>query len=97
MLVREKGSACRTKSFIVYQFSHDRSGKRLGITASRKTGNAVQRNYIKRLVREFFRLHYHELSDCTDISIICKRGASTLTYAQVSSELNFLTQGNENK
>ncbi|BCA81213.1 hypothetical protein AOP6_3000 [Desulfuromonas sp. AOP6] len=97
MLVRENGIVFRTKYFIVYQASNDKKLKRLGITASRKIGNAVLRNHIKRLIRQFFRLNFDKLPASVDISIICKRGAASLTYAQVSSELSFLVKGNENK
>lgn len=97
MLVRNKGSFFRSKSFMVYQKVNEKEFTRLGITASRKTGNAVQRNRIKRLVREFFRLNYSYLPDSTDISVICKRGAASLNFSQVSSELNFLLKGNIDK
>ena len=49
---------------------------RLGITVSRKVGGAVQRNRIKRLAREFFRLNRHMLKDHWDINLIARKDAS---------------------
>lgn len=40
----------------------------------RKIGNAVQRNRIKRLVREFFRLEREKFPLGMDIVIVAKRG-----------------------
>jgi ribonuclease P protein component len=45
---------------------------RLGVTVSRRVGGAVQRTRIKRLVREFFRLHRHLLKGQFDINVIAK-------------------------
>ena len=47
---------------------------RLGIAAGRQLGNAVQRNRIKRLVREAFRRLRHELPAGTDWVIIPRAG-----------------------
>jgi ribonuclease P protein component len=43
---------------------------RLGIVASRRLGGAVQRNRAKRLLREAFRLHHHELPPGLDLVAI---------------------------
>jgi ribonuclease P protein component len=46
---------------------------RLGITASRKIGNAVQRNRARRLIREGFRAVFAELPTGLDIVVIVRR------------------------
>ena len=48
---------------------------RLGITVSRKVGGAVQRNRIKRLARESFRLNRHLLRGRWDINLIARKDA----------------------
>ena len=46
---------------------------RLGITASRKVGNAVQRSRARRLIREGFRAVFGELPGALDIVVIVRR------------------------
>ena len=46
---------------------------RLGITASRKIGNSVQRSRARRLIREGFRAVFGDLPDALDIVVIVRR------------------------
>jgi ribonuclease P protein component len=54
----------------------------LGVTVSKKVGHAVERNRIKRILREFFRVKRHKITGFWDINIIARKEAAGLTSGQ---------------
>jgi len=85
--VRLSGASSYTKHFRVTHMPNDSSITRLGITVSKKIGNAVKRNRIKRVIREFFRLNKSRFPDGYDIVIAARKDASHLSCCAVSDEL----------
>ncbi len=73
-------------NFIILRADTELSYPRLGITVSRKVGNSVCRNRLKRLVREFFRSN-KELFHPADYNVIARSGAVNNGYAVLSQEL----------
>jgi len=65
------------------------STARLGVITSRKVGGAVVRNRARRLLREAFRLHQHELAQSLDLVLVARPVISGKTFGQV--EKDFLT------
>jgi ribonuclease P protein component len=63
---------------------------RLGITVSKKVGCAVIRNRIKRLVREYFRLHRAELNTAYDLNFIAKPRAANVSSQEINQTLKDL-------
>lgn len=73
--------------FAVFVRVNDSSGARLGLSiAARIIGNAVRRNHLKRLIRESFRHHYHELP-AVDIVINARAGARDADNATIVRSL----------
>jgi ribonuclease P protein component len=65
------------------------SHSRLGVITSKTIGNAVTRNRARRLMRETFRLHQHDLNQAIDLVIVARQSIAGKAYAQV--ERDFLT------
>jgi len=66
---------------------------RLGITASRRVGNAVARNRVKRAIRSWFRTSSGSIDrrDAgVDIVVIAKREATDLTAEAIAEKLSKL-------
>jgi ribonuclease P protein component len=62
---------------------------RIGVVVSRKVGNAVVRSRARRLLRETFRLHQHELKQPLDLVLVARPSISRHGLAEV--EKDFLT------
>jgi ribonuclease P protein component len=61
--------------------------RRLGITVSRRVGNAVHRNRVKRLVREVFRRERALFPEGCDVVVVARSGADALDYAAARAEI----------
>ncbi|MCP5043855.1 MAG: ribonuclease P protein component [bacterium] len=70
--------------------AHHPSRTRLGMAVSRKVGNAVVRNRVKRAIREWFRTSRDELAQNVDIVVIARPGAAKRETTQIARELNSL-------
>jgi ribonuclease P protein component len=62
---------------------------RLGLVTSGKIGNAVVRNRARRLLREAFRRHQHDLSYPVDLVLVARNSIVGKGFAEV--EKDFLT------
>jgi len=60
---------------------------RLGITVTRKVGNAVFRNRAKRVIREAFRRKRDDLPPGTDVVVIVKRDTARPTLERYERDM----------
>ncbi|HEX5731897.1 MAG TPA: ribonuclease P protein component [Blastocatellia bacterium] len=71
--VYEEGRKIQARYFIAFVLENQGDRTRLGITATRKMGKAVERNRARRLVREVFRKNRWLVPQGVDIVINVKR------------------------
>lgn len=82
--VRKRGVRARSGPILVSLLAGKR--RRLGIAVTRQVGVAVQRNRIRRVIREFFRLH-QEAFPQGDCVVVPGRGSAALTNTQIREAL----------
>jgi ribonuclease P protein component len=56
---------------------------RIGITVSKKVGDAPARNLVKRWVREAFRQHRGTWPEGVDFVVIARKGAAEASYGEI--------------
>lgn len=72
--VYRSGRRLRGDGFALIFLANAHGYNRLGISVQRKTGNAVRRNRIKRLIREVFRLHRDLFPAAADVVLTVRPG-----------------------
>jgi ribonuclease P protein component len=86
LLVQQQGRRIHLRDLLVFVYPRPEV-RRIGITASARVGGAVQRNRIKRLLREVWRRERGRLPLGNDIVFVARRSAVKLTYQEARRQV----------
>lgn len=88
--VYKKGKFFAGKYIVLYILENGLNINRLGITASKKTGNSVKRNRIKRLIKENYRLSGGLVRSGYDLVFVVRNNNMLPDFYMIKRELNYL-------
>ena len=78
-----KGDSCANRSLVVYSRKNATKGTRIGLTVGAKLGHAVDRNRLRRRLREIYRLHEGQFARGYDIVVVARTAAMQAPYRQL--------------
>lgn len=91
--VQRRGRKTQTKSLLLVVLPNIYGRIRIGIAVSKKLGISVERNRLKRLVREVFRRNKALFGVYGDIVVIPKRVRYVMSYSMLVGEIRELRWG----
>ena len=81
------GTSFANRKFVVYQLENQQNHFRVGLSVSKKLGNAVTRNQIKRRIRHILQSVKGSLVEHVDFVVIARKGVETLEYAEMEKNI----------
>jgi len=94
--VYEKGRKMNCRTFVIYWLNNCEE-KRFGFTVSRKIGNAVIRNRVKRRLGELVRKHQGRFEDGTWFVFNAKRRTAWALFSELEADFEVFFQGAHEK
>jgi ribonuclease P protein component len=86
--VFSKGKSFANRQFVVYMYKKEQNVPfRIGLSVSKKVGNAVVRNRIKRYIRQSFAELKTDIRPDNDFIIIARKPAANMSCNEVKSSL----------
>jgi ribonuclease P protein component len=81
--IRRRGESYPNRYLVLCALPNDLSYSRFGFSISKRIGNAVERNRIKRRLREIIRLGMADIEPGWDIVLIARRPVRNATYEEM--------------
>jgi len=82
------GKSMANHQFVLYYYPRPQQASfRLGISVSKKLGNAVVRNRIRRVVKEIVRLNADKIAGGFDLILIARKPVVGLTYQETEKSI----------
>ena len=78
--VYDRGSKWVGRMFILYVVRDEGAERKLGVAVTRKVGNAVVRNRVKRILREIYRHHRPHLGTGFRMVLVARPYAAQASY-----------------
>ena len=78
-----KGDSCANRYLVVYCRKNGTKRNRIGLTVGAKLGHAVERNRLRRRLREIYRLHEAQFLPGWDIVVVARARAVAASYQQL--------------
>lgn len=85
--VFKQGKSYANRHFIIYRLPKEQLHFRLGISVSKKLGNAVVRNKVKRYIREVFKQLEDDILNEYDIMVIARKGVEQYEFMSFKKSL----------
>jgi len=80
----KNGNCKKNSEFVIYYTDNYKENSRFGISVSKKIGNAVTRNYYKRVIRNICHNNKNLYSKSKDYIIIMRKGLTLLTFNEAN-------------
>lgn len=75
------------RNLVLYIKKNGLEETRVGYTITKKIGNAVVRNKIRRRMQEIYRLNFSRVKDGYDLIFICKKNTVDLSYKELENSM----------
>jgi ribonuclease P protein component len=90
--VRRLGESYAHPLVVLIRHPNELEFSRIGVSAGRSVGNAVQRNQSKRQIREMIRPLIPSINPGWDIIILARRPIANAAHSEISSAVNVLLE-----
>ncbi len=90
MIVNNKQSKAN-KYFVIYKKeNHDNTHFRFAVSVSKKYGNAVERNKVKRQVREI--IYKFDIIETFDVFVVVRVSSKGITFREINDSITSLVK-----
>ena len=75
------------RNLVLYVKKNGLNETRVGYTITKKIGNAVTRNKMRRRMKEIYRLNFHNIKEGYDLIFIAKRSIVDIPYKELEGSM----------